>query len=159
PIVSIAPWQMPDDHVPFRFQQVGRVDLALDELSKSLKTIDWDRDAVKATRQAALAAVAPGSTDSGLRAHEVVRATAARLAGRARVTVDAGAHMFPATMLWPASEPNELLISNGLGTMGFALPAAIGAALPPSGATTSQRSRVVALTGDGGLLICLGELA
>ena len=45
------------------------------------------------------------------------------------MTVDAGAHMFPATMLWPVREPNGMLISNGLSTMGFALPAAIGAAL------------------------------
>ena len=45
-----------------------------------------------------------------------------------------------------------MLISNGLSTMGFALPAAIGAAL-------LDRDRpVVALTGDGGLLMCAGEL-
>jgi acetolactate synthase I/II/III large subunit len=60
--------------------------------------------------------------------------------------------MFPATILWPVSEPNQMLISNGLSTMGFALPAAIGAAL-------ADRERpVVALTGDGGLLMCVGEL-
>jgi acetolactate synthase-1/2/3 large subunit len=44
------------------------------------------------------------------------------------------------------------LISNGLSTMGFALPAAIGAAL------LDRERPVVALTGDGGLLICAGEL-
>jgi acetolactate synthase-1/2/3 large subunit len=71
----------------------------------------------------------------------------------ARVTVDAGAHMFPATLLWPIDEPGGMLISNGLSTMGFALPAAIGAAL-------IDRDRpVVALTGDGGLLMCAGEFA
>ena len=67
---------------------------------------------------------------AGLTAQRVVELAAARLAPLAgRVTVDAGAHMFPATMLWPVSEPNGMLISNGLSTMGFALPAAIGAAL------------------------------
>jgi acetolactate synthase-1/2/3 large subunit len=45
-----------------------------------------------------------------------------------------------------------MLISNGLSTMGFALPAAIGAAL------LDRDKRVVALTGDGGLLMCAGEL-
>jgi len=89
----------------------------------------------------------------GFAAHRVVEVAAARLASQVgRVTVDAGAHMLPATMLWPVSEPNHLLISNGLSTMGFALPAAIGAALV-------ERTRpVAALTGDGGLLMCLGEL-
>ncbi len=47
----------------------------------------------------------------------------------ARATVDAGAHMFPVMSLWPAEEPSGVLISNGLATMGFGLPAAIGAAL------------------------------
>jgi acetolactate synthase-1/2/3 large subunit len=82
----------------------------------------------------------------------VVEAAARYFAPDCRVTVDAGAHMFPATVLWPAREPNDLLISNGLSTMGFAMPAAVGAAL-------ADRSRpVVALTGDGGLLMCAGEL-
>src|SRR5437773_1023698 len=69
--------------------------------------------------------------------------------------------MFPATMLWPVGEPNGMLISNGLSTMGFALPAAIGAALlsdPAQAGHHLQDRPVVALTGDGGLLMCVGEL-
>jgi acetolactate synthase-1/2/3 large subunit len=89
----------------------------------------------------------------GLTAQRVVDVAARRLAGScSRVTVDAGAHMLPATALWPVSASSGMLISNGLSTMGFALPAAIGAAL-------LDRSRpAVALTGDGGLLMCAGEL-
>ena len=61
--------------------------------------------------------------------------------------------MFPSTTFWQASRPGDLLISNGLATMGFALPAGIAAALhdPARGA--------LAFTGDGGLLMALGELA
>jgi acetolactate synthase I/II/III large subunit len=76
-----------------------------------------------------------------------------RWAGSARATIDAGAHMLPAMLLWPAEHRADLLISNGLSTMGYALPAAIGAAL------LEPTRRVIALTGDGGLLMCLGELA
>ena len=54
-----------------------------------------------------------------LAAHRVVQIAADAAAPQARVTVDAGAHMFPATMLWPVAEPNGMLISNGLSTMGF----------------------------------------
>ena len=71
---------------------------------------------------------------------------------RTQVAVDAGAHMFPIMGLWPASRPRQILISNGLSTMGFALPAAIGAAL------TDRPRRVLALTGDGGLLMCVAKL-
>ena len=48
--------------------------------------------------------------------------------------------------------PRDILISNGLATMGFALTAALAAALhdPVRGA--------VVMTGDGGLMMCLGEL-
>ena len=51
---------------------------------------------------------------------------------------------------WPVTHPRGLLISNGLATMGYALPAAIGAAL--------TGARVVCLTGDGGLGMVLAEL-
>lgn len=78
----------------------------------------------------------------------------AREAGRMpRVAVDAGAHMFSATAFWRCEAPRDLLISNGLASMGFALPAAIAAALhdPARGG--------LAFTGDGGLMMCVAELA
>jgi acetolactate synthase-1/2/3 large subunit len=71
-------------------------------------------------------------------------------AGDALLTVDAGAHMLAALPFWPVTRPRGLLISNGLATMGYALPAAIGAAL--------AGHHVVCLTGDGGLGMVLAEL-
>ena len=79
---------------------------------------------------------------------------AARRAGRRpRISVDAGAHMFSATAFWECMAPRDVLISNGLASMGFALPAALAAALdnPADGA--------IAFTGDGGLMMCVAELA
>jgi len=69
-----------------------------------------------------------------------------------RITVDAGAHMFSAMEFWPCNEPYDVLISNGLATMAFALPAAVASALQDCGRP------VIAFTGDGGLLMCIGEL-
>ena len=69
-----------------------------------------------------------------------------------RMTVDAGAHMFSAMEFWPCADPCDVLISNGLATMAFALPAAIASALH------EPHRQVIAFTGDGGLLMCLGEL-
>lgn len=60
--------------------------------------------------------------------------------------------MFSVTAFWECDAPRDLLISNGLATMGFALPAAIGAGL------AEPARKVVAFTGDGGLAMCLGEL-
>ena len=60
--------------------------------------------------------------------------------------------MLPVLHLWRSAEPNQSLISRGLSTMGFALPAAIASCL------ADPARRTVAFTGDGGLMMCLGEL-
>ena len=68
------------------------------------------------------------------------------------VTVDAGAHMLAVMPLWEVTEPGRLLISSGLATMGFALPAAIAVA------SCAPARLVVAFTGDGGLSMTLAEI-
>ena len=150
PVVYIGRWSVADTQVPFAVQYVTDIPEGLMEIEGSFTDSAWNlaevRTQVEAQRQSLTA-----STDR-LTADKVVRAAAAQVAHHVRVTVDAGAHMFPATMFWPVFEPNQMLISNGLSTMGFALPAAIGAALADRGRP------VVALTGDGGLLICAAEL-
>jgi acetolactate synthase I/II/III large subunit len=60
--------------------------------------------------------------------------------------------MFPVTAYWDALEPGECLISNGLATTGFALPAAIAAQLH------HRDRRVVCFTGDSGLMMVAAEL-
>jgi acetolactate synthase-1/2/3 large subunit len=60
--------------------------------------------------------------------------------------------MLVAVPLWPTEEPECLLISSGLATMGYALPAAIAAAL------VQPERAVVCFTGDGGIGMALGEL-
>jgi acetolactate synthase-1/2/3 large subunit len=91
---------------------------------------------------------AEGGRLSAWRAVEVAQ----EVAGDALVTVDAGAHMFAATWFWRSERPNRFHISNGLATMGFAVPAAIGAAIAEPGET------VIAFTGDGGFTINAAEL-
>jgi acetolactate synthase I/II/III large subunit len=149
PIVSIARWRVDDRHVPFAAQFVGDIAAGLHQIGGQLGEAAWNLDELAALvasqRGQLLAAIERLTPDL------VVRAAASAAPG-VRVTVDAGAHMFPATMLWPVAEPNGMLISNGLSTMGFALPASIGAAL------VDRNHPVIALTGDGGLLMCAGEL-
>jgi acetolactate synthase-1/2/3 large subunit len=70
----------------------------------------------------------------------------------AAICIDAGAHMLAVMQLWPINSPAKCAISNGLATMGYALPAAIGLAL------ARPTDRIVCHVGDGGLMMCLGEL-
>lgn len=106
-----------------------------------------------ATMRAALQSRLAIDSGGPITAQTVVE-TASRIAPKGtRITVDAGAHMLPTMAFWEADGPNDVLISNGLATMAFALPAAIAAALH------DPDRPVIAFTGDGGLAMCLGELA
>ena len=151
PIAYCGPWKVEDAHVPFVEQWVTDTLAAAKEIETRLPRSNWDSDHVRRLVDEQRRQI--DIPNDGLSAQRVVQIAAARLATAVgHVTVDAGAHMIPATVLWPISHPNGMLISNGLSTMGFALPAAIGAAL------LDRERPVVALTGDGGLLMCAGEL-
>ncbi len=65
---------------------------------------------------------------------------------------DVGAHKIWVARLYQTYEPNTVIISNGFAAMGIALPGAIAAAL------VHPERRVVALCGDGGLLMNVQEL-
>jgi len=69
------------------------------------------------------------------------------------LTVDVGAHRILASHVVDCITPGQMLQSNGLCCMGYAVPAAIGAQLARPEAT------VVALVGDGCMLMSLGDLA
>ncbi len=90
-------------------------------------------------------------SSSGLRPQDLVSITREHFQA-ALVTVDAGAHMLVAMPLWQVEDPGSVLISNGLATMGFSLPAAIGAA------TAFPKRKVICFVGDGGLGMSLAEL-
>ena len=114
----------------------------------------WPPDAGRAAKTDAAARLMTAATASpGLLAPQQVVATVrASTPPETIATVDAGAHMLVAMPLWEVSEPGRLLASSGLATMGYALPAAIAAAL------CAPWAPVVAFTGDGGLGMTLAEI-
>jgi acetolactate synthase I/II/III large subunit len=65
---------------------------------------------------------------------------------------DVGLHKLWIGRVFPAFEPNTVLIANGLAGMGFAVPAAIAAKL------VNPSRRVLAVSGDGGFLMNCQEL-
>lgn len=116
--------------------------------------LGWQPDAGarhRATTRDRLAAT-PAPEPSGFGPLQLVDTLVRHHEHLGTVTVDAGAHFLAIMPFWPVAEPLRLLISNGLATMGFALPAAIGAAV------ARPDEPVLALTGDGGLSMVLGEL-
>lgn len=72
--------------------------------------------------------------------------------GDAIITTDVGQHQMWAAQYYAFEKPNRLITSGGLGSMGFGLPAAIGAWF-------AQREREVwAIVGDGGFQMTAAEL-
>jgi acetolactate synthase I/II/III large subunit len=73
--------------------------------------------------------------------------------GRALVVTDVGQHQMWEAQYYHHDEPRSLITSGGLGTMGFALPAAIGAKF------ARPDAEVWVVVGDGGFQMTLCELA
>ena len=69
------------------------------------------------------------------------------------VTTDVGQHQMWSAQYYPVEKARQFLTSGSLGTMGFGLPAAIGAALANPG------KRVICMSGDGSILMNVQELA
>nr|MCR4627033.1 acetolactate synthase large subunit [Treponema sp.] len=69
------------------------------------------------------------------------------------VTTDVGQHQMWAAQYYPALKTRTFLTSGSLGTMGFGLPAAIGAAL------ANPEKRLVCFSGDGSIMMNIQELA
>ena len=94
----------------------------------------------------------PGSDDPRTPYGLIVQA-AGLLDDDAIVSTDVGQHQMWTAQAYPFRRSRQLLTSGGLGTMGFGLPAAIGAALARPDAT------VLCVSGDGSLLMNIQELA
>jgi acetolactate synthase-1/2/3 large subunit len=80
--------------------------------------------------------------------HDVWTATG----GNATVVTDVGQHQMWEAQYYPHERPATLVTSGGLGTMGFGLPAAIGAAMG------LKSTSVWAIVGDGGFQMTMTEL-
>ncbi len=72
--------------------------------------------------------------------------------GNTPVATDVGQHQMWVAQAWPFCSPRTFLTSGGAGTMGFGLPAAMGAAL------SDPSKRVILFAGDGSLLMNIQEL-
>ena len=81
--------------------------------------------------------------------HDIWRLTK----GEAVVVTDVGQHQMWEAQYYPHDRPRSLITSGGLGTMGFALPAAIGAKL------ARPDAEVWVVAGDGGFQMTMAELA
>ena len=91
--------------------------------------------------------------DNPLSHYGLVNAVAAALSDDDIVTTDVGQHQMWVAQAYPFRRARQWLTSGGLGTMGFGMPAAIGAAL------AAPERTVVCFSGDGSLQMNIQDLA
>ncbi|ANK82188.1 MAG: hypothetical protein TEF_16375 [Rhizobiales bacterium NRL2] len=153
PVLALSAWDWAaaGGHPAPEIMAVGDIGPMAVELARTARGADWD-EAIAGHRAAYRARVAYPAVE-GVSPDDAVRMLQTASDPSARLAVDAGAHMIPTLAQWIAREPAGVLKSNGLSTMGYALPAAIGSAC------AEPDRPVVAITGDGGAMMCLGELA
>ncbi len=93
------------------------------------------------------------STDAEIKPQYMVQALYEATGGDAIVTSDVGQHQMWAAQYYHFNQPRRWINSGGLGTMGFGLPAALGAQVGCPDAT------VVCIAGDGSIQMNIQELA
>jgi acetolactate synthase I/II/III large subunit len=135
---------------------VGDVRLVLEELLRKLKpghTGKWLKQIEDWQAKYPLP-VGENGAGKGLRPQFVIRELS-RLFGSDTtiVATDVGQHQMWTAQHFIFREPNKLLTSGGLGTMGYGFPAAIGARL------AAPDQRVLCITGDGSFQMNIQELA
>ncbi|HSD52112.1 MAG TPA: thiamine pyrophosphate-binding protein, partial [Candidatus Methylomirabilis sp.] len=155
PFLSIAQYSMADRQFAPALELVGDVGAMLHALQPEVRIRHtWRREELAAFRRRLQSFLTPSvdQSDLGL--------SPARVFGRLRtltprdtiLSVDTGAHKLLIGQVWPSYDPLTYLVSHGLSTMGYALPAAMAAKLEQPGRP------VVAVMGDGGLAMVLADL-
>ncbi len=155
PLIWVAPWANEDPKVAALAEFVGPMQPILEQFSDLpfASTADWGEGRVARWRAAQAARPLPPPQAGRLRPQTVLQVLRQELPREMLVTTDVGSHKILAALTWPAYTPNRYLLSNGLSCMGYGLTAAIAASL------ALNRQPTVALTGDAGLAMVMGELA
>jgi acetolactate synthase I/II/III large subunit len=143
-----------DVHYPVDVGIMGDISSSLDALTKALEGQRFDTEDTAPGADLLAEEFKRGQEDSRfpLAPQRIVADTRAALGRNDVVLVDTGAIKMWMARLYPTYEPNTCLISNGLSTMGFSLPGALGVKL------ARPDAKVLASMGDGAFLMNSQEI-
>jgi acetolactate synthase-1/2/3 large subunit len=149
---------------PAEINKIVRVDVGLvGDLRATLEEIlprieqgdrtEWINHITDLKGDAAVRDIQKLPDDGHLYAAHVINDIWRETEGKAIVVTDVGQHQMWEAQYYHHDEPRSLITSGGLGTMGFALPAAIGAKV------ARPDAEVWCVVGDGGFQMTMAELA
>jgi len=148
PVIHLSPLPNDDGYYRSAVELVGPVPGSLDALRVSAKA--KDATDVARFRDEFRRFVRPQR--SRLTSQDVLGALRAALPEDALVSCDVGFNKSVAVQCWPAYAPRTFFVSNGLSSMGYGLPAAIGLKL------AYPERAVACILGDGGFAMSVAEL-
>lgn len=135
-------------------QYAGDVFGMLEQLTRAdQRPCGWDAAVLSGVMQEVARIVRPRELAGRISPAGLFQAVSRCVTPDLMMTIDVGAHRILGNHALTCISPGQLIQSNGLGCMGYAIPAAIGASLAAPG------RQVVAMLGDGCALMSLGELA
>ncbi|HFC9222207.1 acetolactate synthase AlsS [Enterococcus faecium] len=155
-VIDEAPAEIDPFMQPER-ELIGDISATLDLLTGSLEPQQVSEDAKKylASLQAKLTErdIVQSKGEAGiLHPLEVINTLQSKVTDDMTVTVDVGSHYIWMARHFRSYEPRHLLFSNGMQTLGVALPWAISAAL------VRPNTQIVSVSGDGGFLFSAQDL-
>ena len=130
----------------------GDIGAALEQISASLKQTSSDWSTEEVAKYCDMVVSALDVPVQGVSPNQIIAITRELAPRDVLMVTDVGANKLLVVELWDAYAPGDFLMSNGLATMGYCIPAALGAKL-------AQPERpIVCLCGDAGFMMRLPEL-
>ena len=152
--IEIDPSEI-NKNVPVDVALVGDLKLVLNKLIPIIndqKNTDWINEIEKWKKESQSRDIINADTQM-LYGAQVISDIWKETNGDAIVVSDVGQHQMLEAQYYKHDEPNTLLTSGGLGTMGFSLPAAIGASF------YNRNKDIWVIVGDGSIQMTITELA
>lgn len=132
----------------------------LKKLTKSNAHPDWisrfrnlDKEELSTVVNNAITPDRTHNKSLGISMSEAIHELSEFTKGECVIVADVGQHQMMAARYYKFSQPKSYITSGGLGTMGFALPAAMGAQI------AAPNRKVIAIIGDGCIQMTIQELA
>ena len=143
-----------DGHYPVKLNVIGNLNDNLEELAHALPKTERDNQWVLSVREKALKELTEYENDQGfpVKPQKIISDLRAVLNEEDIVISDVGAHKMWLARMYHTYQPDTCLISNGLASMGVAVPAAAAAKM------VHPDRNVVAVCGDGGFQMSSAEL-
>jgi len=138
-----------DTHIPVIGNLKAVLERVLDLVTPARRP-DWLHQVSELKRKHPLAIP---DDDREIKPQQVIKAISDQTDGQAVIVTDVGQHQMWAAQIIVSKKPRHFLSSGGLGTMGYGLPAAMGAQFG------CPDKPVVAICGDGGFQMNIQELA